>query len=175
MLNDHLKTFGGPFSSDGRLQGTEFIYTITCANGVCPVTMPAPSIAIVYLTTNAVSESEPSTTVTFGTTTTAVSIHHCTFFSLMRLNRHCNRLARQIRPRLHKPFCKHRTDGAEEIGKTLDPHPSGPSLTVHSVCMSRCQQPQCSALWRPSLVSDCYGACACNSPVDGALRTSAYY
>jgi len=65
------QTFGGPFSSDGRLQGSEMIYTFACANGVCPVTMPAPSVAIVYLTSNAFSESEPTTTATFGTTTTA--------------------------------------------------------------------------------------------------------
>ncbi|KAH8118971.1 hypothetical protein DFH11DRAFT_1562225 [Phellopilus nigrolimitatus] len=65
------QTFGGPFESDGRLQGAEVIYTYQCdqTNNVCAVPMPAPALAIVFLSSGALSESEPQSTVTFATTT----------------------------------------------------------------------------------------------------------
>ncbi|KAI5118878.1 hypothetical protein M0805_003553 [Coniferiporia weirii] len=67
------QTFGGPFSTDGRLQGSEVIYTYQCdtVNNVCAVPVPAPGLAVVFLSSDAFSESEPQSTVTFGTTTTA--------------------------------------------------------------------------------------------------------
>lgn len=86
LLNsEHLQTFGGPFESDGRLQGDEMIYTYTCdtVNNVCAIPMPAPAVALVFLNSNALSESEPTTTVTFATTTTAVS------FCILVSGAHC--------------------------------------------------------------------------------------
>ncbi|KAI5121572.1 hypothetical protein M0805_000752 [Coniferiporia weirii] len=66
------QTFGGPFESDGRLTGDEVIYTYQCdtANNVCAVPMPAPAAAIVFLNSDALSESEPTATQTFATSTT---------------------------------------------------------------------------------------------------------
>jgi len=63
------QTFGGPFASDGRIQGQEFIYTFPCdqTNNVCPVTVPAPGAALVFLTPQAQKASEPSTTATYST------------------------------------------------------------------------------------------------------------
>ncbi|PAV18473.1 glycoside hydrolase family 79 [Pyrrhoderma noxium] len=67
------QTFGGPYESDGRLQGDETIYTYTCdqANNVCAVPVPAPALALVFLSSDALGESTPESTVTFATTTTA--------------------------------------------------------------------------------------------------------
>ncbi|KAG1761827.1 glycoside hydrolase family 79 protein [Suillus occidentalis] len=64
------QTFGGPFSSDGRLVGTLDIQTIPCdqTNNVCQVKVPAPGFALVFLTDNALSESDQSPTMTFSTT-----------------------------------------------------------------------------------------------------------
>jgi len=66
------QTFGGPFETDGRIQGTEFIYTIDCdtTNNVCPVTVPAPGAALVFLNAGAQKASEPTATVTFSTSVT---------------------------------------------------------------------------------------------------------
>ncbi|KAG2052586.1 glycoside hydrolase family 79 protein [Suillus hirtellus] len=64
------QTFGGPFSSDGRLNGTLDIQTIPCdqTNNVCRVKVPAPGFALVFLTDNALSESDQTSTMTFPTT-----------------------------------------------------------------------------------------------------------
>lgn len=63
------QTFGGPFESDGRIMGTEFIYTFACdtTNNVCPVTVPAPGAALVFLSDSAQQASEPTATVTYST------------------------------------------------------------------------------------------------------------
>ncbi|EJD02683.1 uncharacterized protein FOMMEDRAFT_156013 [Fomitiporia mediterranea MF3/22] len=67
------QTFGGPFESDGRLRGEEIIYTYACdqANNICAIPVPAPGLALVFLNSDATSESAPKTTQTFATTTTA--------------------------------------------------------------------------------------------------------
>ncbi|KAL5485437.1 hypothetical protein ACEPAI_8079 [Sanghuangporus weigelae] len=67
--------FGGPFESDGRLQGDEMIYTYACdqTNNVCAVPVPAPGIAVVFLNSDALSESTPQTTQTFATTAVATA------------------------------------------------------------------------------------------------------
>jgi len=65
--------FGGaPFASDGRIEGTEFIYEFACdtTNNVCPITVPAPGAALVYLSDQAQTETEPTGTVTFATSYT---------------------------------------------------------------------------------------------------------
>ncbi|KAG1807867.1 glycoside hydrolase family 79 protein [Suillus subaureus] len=65
------QTFGGPFTSDGRLNGTLDVQTIPCdqINNVCQVEVPAPGFALVFLTDNALSESDQGPTMTFSTTT----------------------------------------------------------------------------------------------------------
>ncbi|KAG1777941.1 glycoside hydrolase family 79 protein [Suillus placidus] len=65
------QTFGGPFTSDGRLVGALDVQTIPCdqTNNVCQVKVPAPGFALVFLTDNALSESDQSPTMTFSTTT----------------------------------------------------------------------------------------------------------
>jgi len=71
------QTFGGPFESDGRLTGTEFLYTVTCdtTNNVCPVTVPAPGVALVFLSTQARAESTPTASLTFSTSVLPTSRH----------------------------------------------------------------------------------------------------
>lgn len=63
--------FGGPFESDGRLQGTEDVQTIQCSNNVCSVPVPAPAFALVFLSDTAFSEVNPAASAipTFSTTT----------------------------------------------------------------------------------------------------------
>jgi len=64
------QTFGGTFSSDGRLQGEQNVQTINCNQtaNTCQVQVPAPGFALVFLSSAAFSESNPSTTKTFATT-----------------------------------------------------------------------------------------------------------
>lgn len=63
--------FGGPFESDGRLQGTEDVQTIQCTNNVCSIPVPAPAYALVFLSDTAFNEVNPapSAVPTFSTTT----------------------------------------------------------------------------------------------------------
>ncbi|KAJ3880476.1 hypothetical protein F5051DRAFT_161099 [Lentinula edodes] len=64
------QTFGGNFDSDGRLEGTESIQTISCDQSaqVCSVSVPAPGAALVFLT-NELTETEGAPSTTFATTT----------------------------------------------------------------------------------------------------------
>jgi hypothetical protein len=73
--HDLTQTFGGPFGSDGRIQGQEFIYTVDCdtTNNVCPVTVPAPGAALVFLSPQAQKASEPTATLTYSTSLLTVS------------------------------------------------------------------------------------------------------
>jgi hypothetical protein len=41
--------FGGVFESDGRPMGQELSETISCNNGQCTVTVPAPGVVVVYM------------------------------------------------------------------------------------------------------------------------------
>jgi len=56
-------------SSDGRLEGQEQIETINCdqATNSCLVKVPAPSVALVFLTDNSMNAAQGST-MTFSTT-----------------------------------------------------------------------------------------------------------
>ncbi|KAJ7580127.1 hypothetical protein C8J56DRAFT_739584, partial [Mycena floridula] len=56
------------FESDGRLQGTEDVQTVSCNSGTCIVTVPAPGFALVFLSDTALGESDEGTAVTFPTT-----------------------------------------------------------------------------------------------------------
>ena len=64
------KTYGGPFVSDGRVHGDIDIQTVNCdqSANTCAVQVPAPGFALVFLTYAAFSESDPTTTQTFSTT-----------------------------------------------------------------------------------------------------------
>ncbi|KAI6155825.1 glycoside hydrolase family 79 protein [Pisolithus tinctorius] len=64
------QTFGSTFESDGRFQGSPSITTISCSasSNTCTVPLPAPCIALIFLTSSAYAESNPSSTVTFATT-----------------------------------------------------------------------------------------------------------
>ncbi|KAF7974612.1 hypothetical protein HWV62_11580 [Athelia sp. TMB] len=61
-------TFGGNFGSDGRLTGDQDIKTVACNGGTCQVTVPAPSFALVFLSDDALTESDGGPTQTFPTT-----------------------------------------------------------------------------------------------------------
>ncbi|KAF8888693.1 hypothetical protein CPB85DRAFT_1334395 [Mucidula mucida] len=64
------QTFGDHFASDGRLMGDEDVQTVTCdqANNVCPITVPAPGFALVFLSDEAQTESDAVPSTTFATT-----------------------------------------------------------------------------------------------------------
>ncbi|AFR98329.1 hypothetical protein C343_06306 [Cryptococcus neoformans C23] len=63
------QTLGQSFASDGRLYGDLETITITCDEGVCIVPVPAPSVALVYLSDAALEESNVSeyATLTYPT------------------------------------------------------------------------------------------------------------
>ena len=65
-----FQTFGDVFQSDGRPMGQHSVQTVNCdqVNGVCNVTVPAPGFALIFLTNQALSESDPYPTMTFPTT-----------------------------------------------------------------------------------------------------------
>ncbi|GLB44465.1 putative glycosyl hydrolase family 79 C-terminal beta domain [Lyophyllum shimeji] len=62
------QTFGGIFQSDGRPMGTENVTTVPCdsTTNLCTVRVPAPSYALVFLSDDALAQSDgkaaPSTT-----------------------------------------------------------------------------------------------------------------
>ncbi|KAF9228223.1 glycoside hydrolase family 79 protein [Gyrodon lividus] len=64
------QTFGDVFSSDGRPVGTVDIQTIDCdqSHNVCNVKVPAPGAALVFLSDEALVESDQGPTMTFPTT-----------------------------------------------------------------------------------------------------------
>lgn len=56
--------------SDGRLNGNLNIETVQCDQtaNTCEVKVPAPGFALVFMSDDAASESEPASTATFATT-----------------------------------------------------------------------------------------------------------
>lgn len=64
------QSMGGQFEADGRLKGELKIETIQCdqAANTCQVKVPAPGFALVFMTEEAMRESEPASTATFATT-----------------------------------------------------------------------------------------------------------
>lgn len=65
------QTYGPTFATDGRLQGAQDVQTVACdqSANTCSVQVPAPGFALVFITSASFSESNPSTTQTFSTTT----------------------------------------------------------------------------------------------------------
>ena len=66
-----LQTFGNDFEADGRLSGTLNVTTVPCdtSANTCSVTVPAPGFALVFLTSAALSDVSPASTVTYATST----------------------------------------------------------------------------------------------------------
>ncbi|KAF9234870.1 glycoside hydrolase family 79 protein [Melanogaster broomeanus] len=64
------QTFGDAFSSDGRPVGIVDVQTVDCdqLNNVCNVKVPAPGAALVFLSDEALVESDAGPTMTFPTT-----------------------------------------------------------------------------------------------------------
>jgi hypothetical protein len=77
VVSHFIQTFGGTFASDGRLTGEQNVQTINCDQtaNTCQVQVPAPGFALVFLSSTAFSESNPSTTQTFPTTALTKSGH----------------------------------------------------------------------------------------------------
>jgi hypothetical protein len=69
------QSFGGNFESDGRLMGQQDIQTITCNGGSCQVQVPAPSFALVFLSDQALSESDNGAVETFSTSLKTKAAH----------------------------------------------------------------------------------------------------
>ena len=64
-----MQTLGDALGSDGRLSGDKDIQTVTCSGGTCKIQVPAPSFALVFLSDQALSESDNGANMTFPTTT----------------------------------------------------------------------------------------------------------
>ncbi|KAL7278756.1 hypothetical protein ACG7TL_007763 [Trametes sanguinea] len=64
------QSLGGQFEADGRLKGDLDIQTVQCDQGAntCQVKVPAPGFALVFMSDEAMQESEPASTATFATT-----------------------------------------------------------------------------------------------------------
>ncbi|OJA16747.1 hypothetical protein AZE42_09611, partial [Rhizopogon vesiculosus] len=74
------QSFGGPFESDGRFQGSESVQTINCdqSSNTCQVTVPAPGAALVFLSSDAYGESGNPSTETFSTTMVTKTVNTAT-------------------------------------------------------------------------------------------------
>ena len=65
------QTFGANFESDGRPQGTLDVQTVQCDQtaNTCSITVPAPGVALVFLTDAALTEvTDAAPSTTFSTT-----------------------------------------------------------------------------------------------------------
>lgn len=66
------QTMGNSFSSDGRLYGDLETIQIQCTDGNCVIPVPAPSIALVFLTSDALTESSINAEETLSYSTTII-------------------------------------------------------------------------------------------------------
>ncbi|TFY66779.1 hypothetical protein EVG20_g4311 [Dentipellis fragilis] len=66
------QTLGNVFQSDGRLEGNLDVQTVQCDQNAntCTIQVPAPGVAVVFLTSDALNEVTPGSTVTYPTTAT---------------------------------------------------------------------------------------------------------
>ncbi|RDX49745.1 hypothetical protein OH76DRAFT_1403331 [Lentinus brumalis] len=64
------QTYGARFQCDGRLTGTEVIQTINCDTtaNTCQIPVPAPGVALVFISPDAQGATDPPTTQTYSTT-----------------------------------------------------------------------------------------------------------
>lgn len=67
----YAQTLGNNFEADGRLSGTLNVTTISCdtSANTCSIPVPAPGFALVFLTSAALSDVSPASTVTYPTST----------------------------------------------------------------------------------------------------------
>ncbi|GJE89064.1 glycoside hydrolase family 79 protein [Phanerochaete sordida] len=74
------QTLSGVFQSDGRFRGDESIQTVQCdqTGGTCNIQVPAPGFALVFLTSGALAEVEPTSTATFSTTALTKTVNTAT-------------------------------------------------------------------------------------------------
>lgn len=74
------QNFGATFQSDGRLKGSESVQTIDCdqSSNTCQVTVPAPGVALVFLSSDAYGESGNPPTQTFPTTMVTKTVNTAT-------------------------------------------------------------------------------------------------
>ncbi|KAK0190675.1 glycoside hydrolase family 79 protein [Armillaria mellea] len=74
------QTFGNIFESDGRLTGQEDIKTVTCDQNAntCPITVPAPGFALVFLNDEAFTETDGASPMTFATTAVTKTLNTAT-------------------------------------------------------------------------------------------------
>ncbi|KAK0230497.1 glycoside hydrolase family 79 protein [Armillaria fumosa] len=74
------QTFGNIFESDGRLMGQEDIKTVNCDQNAntCPITVPAPGFALVFLNDEAFTETDGASPMTFATTAVTKTINTAT-------------------------------------------------------------------------------------------------
>ncbi|EIN05136.1 hypothetical protein PUNSTDRAFT_107422 [Punctularia strigosozonata HHB-11173 SS5] len=77
--NDNItwagQTFGATFASDGRLKGDLDLQTVTCDTtaNTCPIKVPAPGFALVFLSDDALSAADSVSTMTATFSTTSVT------------------------------------------------------------------------------------------------------
>ncbi|PPQ83810.1 hypothetical protein CVT25_001025 [Psilocybe cyanescens] len=62
------QTFGVNFASDGRLMGAENIQSATCPGGTCTIKVPAPGVALVFMSPGAMTDGKGAKSETFSTT-----------------------------------------------------------------------------------------------------------
>ncbi|CAK5262555.1 unnamed protein product [Mycena citricolor] len=73
------QTFGSAFASDGRMQGTEQVQTVTCnGDNTCNIKVPAPGFALVFLTDIAADPASYQTVQTFPTTALTKTVNTAT-------------------------------------------------------------------------------------------------
>ena len=72
------QTLGSQFASDGRLQGTESVQSLTCdtSSNTCMITVPAPGMALVSFTptSDAAYPTHTYATSTMSATTTKATV-----------------------------------------------------------------------------------------------------
>ena len=52
------QSWGGYFESDGLLRGDQVTETVACTGGVCPISVPAPGAAVVFLTNDLIFDAK---------------------------------------------------------------------------------------------------------------------
>ncbi|KAH6912147.1 glycoside hydrolase superfamily [Coprinopsis sp. MPI-PUGE-AT-0042] len=73
------QSFGANFASDGRLQGIEDTLTVSCHPSTgCPIKVPAPGAALVFLSDSAIQEVESGEVKTYATTVQTKTVNTAT-------------------------------------------------------------------------------------------------
>lgn len=69
-MGNPLQTLGNALESDGRMNGTLNVTTVQCDQtaNTCSIQVPAPAVAVVFLSSDSLKAVSPTSTVTFPTT-----------------------------------------------------------------------------------------------------------